>query len=467
MQSVLSKSSRLLLMIFVLLLFNNCAKQFNSSYNNIQLAIDSIVPANGTAGTPVRIYGKGFALQSTDNTIFFNGLKAVANSGNSIGVLLVNAPSNGSTGNVSVKNNNDSVIGPVFTYTIFAPHIQSISPASGTPLITVVITGSNFSTTPSKDIVLFNNVNATIISADANRLQVKVPASSTLGNVPVTVSVNGIVSNSVQFQYLPYAPVITAINPNTGTTGTQVTITGSNFIADTSKDAIYFNGVKATIVSATTTQLIVLAPNSTTGKITVTSNGLTANGPVFTYFAPVILNIVYNGLFGITGQYFDPTVSVVSIGGQVVSGFTYSNNGNGQESLVKQTYTPPASLDNPATVTVSVNNVSSNVYSFLFYPRINSISPDTVSYKDNVTIQGILFGNQTVASTVKAYYYDQGQNKIYMSPSPAIVSWNTNNIHVTMPDYGTYPIGSGASPFYLEVDVSSKSGVAPVYFHIL
>lgn len=454
-------------MLFVVLLFNNCAKQFNSSYNNIQLGIDSIVPASGIAGTPVRIYGKGFALQATDNTIYFNGVKAVAYSGNSIGVLLVNAPSNGSTGNVSLTNKNDSVVGPVYTYTFLIPHIQSISPASGNSLITVVITGNNFSATPSKDIVLFNNVNATVISADTNRLQVQVPVSNTLGNVPVTVSVNGILSNTAQFQYLPYAPIITAINPNTGTFGTQVTITGSNFIADTSKNVIYFNGIKGINVSATTTQLIVLAPNSTTGKVTVTANGLTATGPVFTYFAPVILSVVYNGLFGITGQYFDPTLSVVNIGGQVVSGFTYSNNGNGQESLVKQTYTPPASLDNPATVTVSVNNVSSNVYSFLFYPQINSISPGTVSYQDNVAIQGILFGNQTVASTVKAFYYDQGQNKIYMSPSPAIVSWNTNNIQVTMPDYGTYPIGSGASPFYLEVDVSSKSGVSPVYFHIL
>ncbi|HEY4155080.1 MAG TPA: hypothetical protein VGM24_06625, partial [Puia sp.] len=169
----------------------------------------------------------------------------------------------------------------------------------------------------------------------------------------------------------------------------------------------------------------------------------------------------------ITGQHFDPVASLVRIGGQLVAGFTYSDLGNGSQELVKQNFTPASNLNNPATITVSVSNVNSNAYSFLFYPEIKSITPDTVYENENVSLQGILFGDRTLTSTVKAFYFDQGQNKIYMAPDPAILSWNTNTLHVSMPDYGSYPIGSGDSPFYLEVTVGSKSGSAPLYFHIL
>lgn len=543
-------------MAIILFLFYSCAKTFDTTYNNVALKIDSIVPANGTAGTPVRIYGTGFALHVTDNKINFNGLPAIIDSTNTnaIGVLLVYAPANGKTGNVAIIKGTDSATGPVFTYNILAPRIQSISPATGYPFITVTITGNNFSATVANNNVLFNNIKAVVLSADTNRLQVQVPLPTSFppASIPVTITTNGITSNGVQFQYLNYVPVISSINPTSGIAGTQVTIngtnflsdtlkmtvsfngvkaefvsatptklvvkaptsttgvvsvnilpynvaatgpvftyllppvinsisptsgqsgatvtiTGSNFVADTSKNIVYFNGVKATVITATTSQIVVLAPVSTTGKVSVTANGLTGTGPVFTYVAPapVITNVVYNGVFVIYGQNFDPIASVVSIDGHIASGFTYADYGNGQLVLTKQNYTPPANTNNPAPVTVTVNNVVSNSYSFLFYPQINSVTPDTVSYQDVVSITGILFGNRSVASSVKAFYYDQGQNKIYMSPDPTVVSWNTNTIQINMPDYGSYPIGSGAQPFYLEVNVGGNTTNASVSFHIL
>lgn len=543
-------------MIFALVLFHSCAKTFDTTYNNVSLKIDSIVPANGTAGTPVRVYGTGFALNATANKIYFNGTPATIDNSNAntIGVLLAYAPANGKTGNVSVSNDKDSARGPVFTYNILAPHIQSISPSSGYPFITVTITGNNFSATAANDIVLFNNVKASILSADTNRLQVQVPlpASYPQASIPVTVTVNELTSNAAQFQYLNYVPTITGISPTSGIAGTQVTITGtnfltdtskmtvsfngakaafvsasatiltvtapkattgnvsvtvipynatatgpvftyfsapviasinptsgqagstvtitgSNFVADTSKNAVYFNGVKAPVISAIATQIVVYAPNSTTGNVSVTSNGLTGTGPVFTYTtpAPVITNIVYNGPLVIYGQNFSPTASIVSIDGHIVSGFTYADYGNGQIVLTKQNYNPPANTNNPAPVTVTVNGAVSNVYSFLFYPQINSVTPDTVSYQNTVTLNGILFGNKSVASSVRAFYYDQAQNKVYMSPDPTVVSWGLNTIQISMPNYGTYPIGSGAQPFYFEVNVGGKTTNATVYFHIL
>lgn len=267
-----------------------------------------------------------------------------------------------------------------------------------------------------------------------------------------------------------YKVEITSINPASGNNNTPVTLKGKGFSLILTEDTVKFNGKIAQIIQSTDTLMLAYAPSGGgTGNITLSVRDQQATGPVFTYDvnAPVITNVVYNGLFAITGQYFDPQASAVKIGGQTVTGFTFSDLGNGEGQLVNQNFTPASNLNNPAPVTVTVSNVTSNVYSFLFAPVINSANPDTVSDNENVTLQGILFGDRTVASSVKAFYFDQGGNKTYMTPDPVVASWNTNTIQVTMQDYGGYPIGSGGTPFYLEVNVGARSGNIQVRFHIL
>ena len=58
-------------------------------------------------------------------------------------------------------------------------------------------------------------------------------------------------------------PVITSITPpNQGLAGiTPLTISGSNFSATAKNNFVYFNGKPGTVLSATSTQLVVLAPN--------------------------------------------------------------------------------------------------------------------------------------------------------------------------------------------------------------
>ncbi|HYG40641.1 MAG TPA: PKD domain-containing protein [Cytophagales bacterium] len=77
---------------------------------------------------------------------------------------------------------------------------------------------------------------------------------------------------------------IAGINPTSGQTGTQVMISGTNFSSVTDENTVRFNGVLATIISATHTSLTVSVPNAAgTGTVSVTTNGITATGPVFTY----------------------------------------------------------------------------------------------------------------------------------------------------------------------------------------
>jgi hypothetical protein len=85
-----------------------------------------------------------------------------------------------------------------------------------------------------------------------------------------------------------HVPVITDFTPKSGPTGTSVTITGSFFSKEVSKNAVSFGGASAAITSATETQLVVTVPaNAASGKISVTVNGNTVTSTSdFTVEAP-------------------------------------------------------------------------------------------------------------------------------------------------------------------------------------
>lgn len=75
----------------------------------------------------------------------------------------------------------------------------------------------------------------------------------------------------------PPSVSIGSFTPDSGPTGISVTIAGENFSTTLSENKVEFNGVSATITSATKTSLVVTVPASaTTGKVKVTTNGKSA-----------------------------------------------------------------------------------------------------------------------------------------------------------------------------------------------
>lgn len=74
------------------------------------------------------------------------------------------------------------------------PVISSLSAASAAVKSEITINGSNFSTTPSNNIVRFGTVTATVKSATATKLVVEVPYGSSYD--AITVTVNGLTGAS-------------------------------------------------------------------------------------------------------------------------------------------------------------------------------------------------------------------------------------------------------------------------------
>jgi len=89
-----------------------------------------------------------------------------------------------------------NAVGTIFKYALANtfPTITSFTPISGPIGTSVVITGTNFSATPSGNIVFFGATQATVSAATTTQLTVTVPAGATYQ--PISVLVNGLTAYS-------------------------------------------------------------------------------------------------------------------------------------------------------------------------------------------------------------------------------------------------------------------------------
>jgi hypothetical protein len=280
----MKRSAALFITILNCLLFSTGCKKNPPVAIPIPPTVTAISPVSGPAGTVVTITGTNFKTTAADNTVKFNGTAATVTSATGT-TLTVTAPAGGTTGKVTVSTADGTATGPVFTYAIIPPPptVTAISPVSGPAGTVVIITGTNFKTTTTDNTVKFNGTAATVQSATATSVTVAAPAGGTSGAVSVTTT-DGTAAGPVFTYTTP--PTITAISPVSGAAGTVVTITGTNFKTTAADNTVKFNGVAATVQSASATSITVAAPSTgTTGAVTVVTADGAATGPVFTYVA--------------------------------------------------------------------------------------------------------------------------------------------------------------------------------------
>jgi gliding motility-associated-like protein len=77
---------------------------------------------------------------------------------------------------------------------VAVPTITSFTSTSGPVGTTVIITGTNFSTTPANNTVTFNGIPAVVIASTATTLTVTVPTGATTGKISVSVGSNSATS---------------------------------------------------------------------------------------------------------------------------------------------------------------------------------------------------------------------------------------------------------------------------------
>jgi N-acetylneuraminic acid mutarotase len=238
-----------------------------SSDHKIRLTpptLNTIDPLKGTRDTEILITGNYFSPSMANNKVEINGrtlslvevtksfIKAKIPAGMPPGVYPLSVTVAGQTATASSQ------------FEIIKPLITNISPLTGTWGTTVTISGENFGTGITSNIVRFEGSQATIVSASPTEIKVQVPNSLQVKSA--SISVQAISTDNLKTTFeSPFtldAPLITSFTPDKGKSNSQVTIHGANFSPGAANHSVTFGDRQVQVVSATSNTLVVKLPTS-------------------------------------------------------------------------------------------------------------------------------------------------------------------------------------------------------------
>jgi len=265
------------------------------------------------------------------------------------------------------------------------------------------------------------------------------------------------------FNEPPGHPVVDSLSPASGRIGTQVRLYGSGFSTTLAHDTVNINGVRVRVDASTSTVLLVTLIDSTgTGPVNVKVNGLTAQGPVFTYLGggapPGNAPVITGGGFGWQDEsgYWvnvktlpaaDSDIRLFVGGVQVPIAFVTRDGSpqydpvQGYRLLIYNEAVLDNAVDIYANFQVTYSGVPSNIYPYQLKPIITNIESRRGDYVfaagDTVTITGNYFGTRTLTSYVSLRWNGQ------QLPNPDILSWTNTKIRAVMAAYPEVPIDAG------------------------
>ncbi|MBS1661223.1 MAG: IPT/TIG domain-containing protein [Bacteroidetes bacterium] len=306
------------------------------------LAVTSFTPTSGPLGTEVLITGTNFT-GATD--VKFGGTSAssfVVESATSIRAIVAG----GSSGAVTVIKSNGFAYKDGFNFQVAGPAITSFSPTSASTGQTVTIEGTAFNSVTA---VTFGGTPASSFSIISDTKINAIVGTGSSGEVRVT--------NTTDFAFAPGftytttnnpppppppAPQISYFSPASGSTNTDITITGTDL---TDITAVSFGGTPAlSFRSVSSTILVATVAAGSTGDLIVTAVNGRDTLAGFTYIPPpppppipeITTFSPQSGTTGakiiIQGQHLS-NISSVSFGGSPALAFTIISDNQIQATI--------------------------------------------------------------------------------------------------------------------------------------
>lgn len=274
--------------------------------------ITSITPSAGNilGGNSVVITGTNLLAASS---VSFGGIAATSYVVNSATQITAVAPARAAGVVTLTVTTPGGSATTGYTYST-SPAITTLSPLTGTTSggVTVTITGTNFVGATG---VTFGGVNASSFTVVSATQITAVTPARVAGGVTVDVITPGGTARAADvFTFVAGAPTISAISPNTGTTGggTTITISGTNLIGTTS---VTVGGVAATAINVVSaTQVTAVTPAGVAGVkdvVLTTSGGSVTTIGGFSHVAPPAITSFTPGAGLLAGG---ETVTVIGTG---------------------------------------------------------------------------------------------------------------------------------------------------------
>lgn len=216
-------------------------------------------PKTGNLNDTLQIVGSNFSYIPDNNKVYFdvfqaNVIRAVQDT------LFVVIPENldkpSSTLSVSIFGNKAN---SVEQFTLIPPFFYDFEEKRGTYGAQILITGSNFLSNPGSLKVYFNQQKAIIKEVTNTSIKVIVPDDLNVKQCYPEVKMN----NLSVFSTNPFvldAFLLRDFNPKTVQTGERIILTGTNFSPTSHNNVVRLGGVKAKIIKASLSELIIEVP---------------------------------------------------------------------------------------------------------------------------------------------------------------------------------------------------------------
>jgi len=398
--------------------------------------IIDVTPLYGQVNDSVVIVGVHFT-GLTRTGVSFNGTNATDAAVNADGTHInVHVPVGATSGFISVTTPLGMSNSPAaFTVIGPGPFIVGFSPQVGTPGTTVFVSGVNLAAATN---ATFNGTPGVNFAAQSDTL-IRVDAPPGVTSGPLTVnSPLGSFTTSSNF-FVP--PTVASFTPTAGRPGSNVVITGANFLGAT---AVSFNGLaSATFTVATNTTISAVVPTGVaTGLLRVTApagSAFSASNfvvqPIITGFSPTSggpgTPVVITGANLNVGT---PVIKFNGVSAAAPTGVTF-----GQLTAL----VPAGAITGPISVTTSDGSFT-NANNFYLPASITGLTPTNSAPGSRVTVTGQNFtGTAVVAfNGVPAANFTVTNNTTLGATVPAGVT--TGPISVTTPAGST----SSAKLFY-------------------
>ena len=255
--------------------------------------------------------------------------------------------------------------------------------------------------------------------------------------------------------------------PNAGPVGATVAIVGIGFSATPASNTVTFNGVAATVSTATTTRLTVTVPvSATTGSIAVTSPSgsatsattfsvATVNAPTITSFSPSIATI--GTALSISGTNFDAVIPNNRAKVNLSPAFALS----GSTTTSLSTTVPPATASGRIKVDTALGTALSS--SDLFIPPGTNTASD-VQYTSRMTYGDSRSVAITTSGKIGLVVFDAALNqrasiKVVPGPTSSVTVYRPNGSSLAARSTGVFTLL--VEPGYSPVAGTYTIGVDP------